>query len=92
MITDVLSKHAKGQKERADRRAEIETEVAAKQVAREAAMDTTRISLRKGVAVTRDIDADQEKQELEAAAKAPLDNLRKVIDTTEEEIASAPSV
>ena len=55
-------------------------------------MNTTRISLNKGVAVTRDIQAEEMKKELEAAAKAPLDTLKKVIETTEEEVAAGPDV
>ena len=55
-------------------------------------MNTTRISLDKGVAVTRDIAAEDEKKELEAAAKAPLDTLKKVIESTDQEITSTPDV
>lgn len=55
-------------------------------------MDTTRISLNKGVAVTRDIAAEDEKAELEAAAAAPLDALKDAVDATSAEVASAPDV
>ena len=55
-------------------------------------MDTTRISLNKGVAVTRDIRAEDEKKELEAAVQAPLDTLKKVIDSTSKEVDQAPDI
>ena len=74
----MLAKHAKVQKDKTEKRSEIETIVNTRSTARAAAMSTARVSLNKGIQVTRELSAEQSKKELEEVAKAPLAALKKI--------------
>ena len=78
IVTSVLAKHAKVQKDKNEKRSEIETIVKTRSTARDAAVSTARVSLTKGIDVTRDITAEQSKKELEEVAKAPLAALKSI--------------